>query len=339
MKSVAVRGAITAQNTKESIVSQTRRLLEAVLKANHIEIDEIIQIIFTCTKDLNAAYPAIAARALGITEAALMCMQEMDVEGSLEHCIRLSMLCTSGKETQHTVKHQYLGEARKLRPDLAHFSLALDGPAGAGKSTIAKRVAAELGCTYIDTGAMYRSVGLYCIQRGIDYNFEDLVNEVLEDMHIDLTYENATQCIYLNSDDVSEAIRTQEVAASASKVATYAKVRTALVDMQRRLAATKSVVMDGRDIGTVVLPKATLKIFLTASSEERAKRRFKEYEEKGLKISFETLLEEIEARDYQDMNRSVSPLKKAEDAVEVDTTNLSVEQIVTHIIELLKERQ
>lgn len=336
---IAIRGAITAENTRESILCQTKALLEAVLMANQVKIEEIIQITFTCTKDLDAAYPAIAARELGITEAALMCMQEMEVVGSLEHCIRIALICTSSIVTQKTARHQYLGEACKLRPDLATFSLALDGPAGAGKSTIAKRIAGELSCTYIDTGAMYRSVGLYCIQRGIDYTIEALVNEALEDIHIDLTYENANQRIYLNGEDVSEVIRTQEVAASASKVATYEKVRIALVEMQRKLAQTKSVVMDGRDIGTVVLPNATLKIFLTASSSERAKRRLMEYQAKGMEVSFETLLEEIEARDYQDMNRSVSPLKKAEDAVEVDTTSLTVEQIVEHIIGLLKQKQ
>lgn len=338
MNVVAIRGAITAENTKESILGKTSKLLQAVIEANGVEIQNIIQITFTCTKDLNAVYPAVAARELGITQAALMCMQEMDVEGSLPNCIRIALLCKL-EGNQEGLKHQYLGEAKRLRPDLGHFSLAIDGPAGAGKSTIAKKLAKDLSCTYIDTGAMYRSVGLYSIKHGIDYNFESLVNETLSDIHIDLSYENGTQKIYLNGEDVSEGIRTQEVAASASKVATYEKVRSALVEMQRKLASTKSVVMDGRDIGTVVLPSATLKIFLTASSEERAKRRLKEYEEKGIEVNYQTLLEEIEARDYQDSNRSVSPLKKADDAIEVDTTYLSVDEIVERIKELLQERK
>lgn len=339
MNIVAIRGAITAENTKESILNKTSKLLQAVIDANGVEIQNIIQITFTCTKDLNAVYPAVAARELGITHAALMCMQEMDVEGSLQNCIRIALLCKLEEGSQEDLRHQYLGEAKRLRPDLGRFSLAIDGPAGAGKSTIAKKLAKDLSCTYIDTGAMYRSVGLYSVKHGIDYNFESLVNETLSDIHIDLSYENGTQKIYLNGEDVSEAIRTQEVAASASKVATYEKVRSALVEMQRKLASTKSVVMDGRDIGTVVLKDATLKIFLTASSEERAKRRLKEYEEKGIEVDYQTLLEEIEARDYQDSNRSVSPLKKAHDAIEVDTTHLSVDEIVERIKELLLERK
>ncbi|MGL4345520.1 MAG: (d)CMP kinase [Cellulosilyticaceae bacterium] len=222
---------------------------------------------------------------------------------------------------------------------MAIFSIAIDGPAGAGKSTIAKEIAKKLGCTYIDTGAMYRTVGYYCIREGIDYTEEKAVNDVLEHIHIDLKYEGITQRILLNGEDVSETIRTQEVATSASKVATYAKVREALVAMQRRLQTEQSIVMDGRDIGTVVLPNATLKIFLTASADERAKRRFMEYEQKGETVDYQALLQEIKDRDYQDSHREVSPLRQASDAVAIDTTSLGIDQIVTQIIELLKQKQ
>lgn len=219
---------------------------------------------------------------------------------------------------------------------MAIFSIAIDGPAGAGKSTIAKEIAKKLGCTYIDTGAMYRTVGYYCIRAGIDYSDELCVDKAIEAIHIDLKYEGITQRILLNGEDVSEAIRTQEVAASASKVATFAKVRTALVAMQRNLQTKQSVVMDGRDIGTVVLPNATLKIFLTASAEERAKRRLMEYEAKGIVADFETLLEEIKQRDEQDSTREVSPLRQASDAIAIDTTWLTIDEIVEQIIQLLK---
>ena len=338
MNIVAIRGAITAENTKESILEATTMLLEAVLSANQIEKKSIIQITFTCTKDLDAVYPAVAARQMGITSAALMCMQEMEVKGSLEKCIRIAVLCQGNDWEQHTVKHQYLKEAKRLRPDLGLFTLAIDGPAGAGKSTIAKQLAENLKCTYIDTGAMYRAVGLFCIQNGIDYTCEEKVSTALNQISIDIAYENNTQKIYLNSIDVSTAIRTQEAATAASKVATYKAVRESLVEMQRKLAATKSVVMDGRDIGTVVLPQATLKIFLTASAKERANRRLLEYKAKGIDVAYETLLQEIEDRDYQDANRAVSPLKKAEDGIEIDTTNLSIEAIIARITGLLYER-
>lgn len=221
---------------------------------------------------------------------------------------------------------------------MAIFSIAIDGPAGAGKSTIAKEIAKRLECTYIDTGAMYRTVGYYCIREGIDYTNEALVDEAIEHIHIDLKYEGVTQRILLNGEDVSEAIRTQEVAASASKVATFAKVRTALVQMQRNLQTKQSIVMDGRDIGTVVLPNATLKIFLTASAEERAKRRLMEYEAKGIEADFNTLLEEIQQRDHQDSTRAVSPLRQASDAIAIDTTSLTIEAIVSRIIALLEAR-
>lgn len=222
---------------------------------------------------------------------------------------------------------------------MSQFSIAIDGPAGAGKSTIAKQLAKRLQCTYIDTGAMYRAVGLYCINHDIDYCDEQAVNACLGNITIRLAYINNMQMIYLNDEDVSEAIRTQEVAATASKVATYSKVREALVEMQRQLAKTQCVVMDGRDIGTVVLPEATLKVFLTASAEERAKRRCLEYKEKGLPDTFDKILEEIKARDYQDANRSVSPLKRADDAEGIDSTELCIDEIVEHIYQLLTSRK
>lgn len=219
------------------------------------------------------------------------------------------------------------------------FSIALDGPAGAGKSTIAKTLAKTLGCVYIDTGAMYRTVGLYCILNDINYNEEMAVVKELTSIHITITYSNEQQHIFLNDKDVSLEIRTQEVAAAASKVATYKDVRKYLVDLQRKLASEVSVVMDGRDIGTVVLPEATLKIFLTASAKVRAERRKLEYAEKGVAVSLDQLIREINDRDEQDSNRKESPLKKAEDAVEVDSSDLNAKEVVETIINLLTNRR
>lgn len=221
---------------------------------------------------------------------------------------------------------------------MKNFSIAIDGPAGAGKSTIAKKLADLLECVYVDTGAMYRSVGYYCLQNGIDLANEEAVSNALKHIQIVLKHSDAGQCIELNGEDVSQKIRNAEVAASASKVALYGAVRHAMVERQQEMAKSTSIIMDGRDIGTVVLPFATVKIFLTASVEERAMRRFKEYQEKGIACELETLKEEIRARDAQDSGRAISPLKKADDAIEVDTTHLQVDEIVAQIEALLKER-
>jgi len=218
---------------------------------------------------------------------------------------------------------------------MKNFSIAIDGPAGAGKSTIAKQLAKKLGCIYIDTGAMYRAVGLYCINQHIDYNEENTVKDIIKSLKITIDSKEQMQVIYLNGVDVSLEIRTNEVAAAASKVATYKDVREELVRKQRQMQNEKSVIMDGRDIGTVVMPHASLKIFLTASVEERAKRRFDEYHSKGIQVSLDALTTEIIDRDYQDSNREISPLRKAEDAIEVDTTQLTINEIVTKIMDLI----
>ncbi len=218
------------------------------------------------------------------------------------------------------------------------FSIAIDGPAGAGKSSIAKQIATKLTCIYIDTGAMYRAVGYYCMCQGIDYNEEAQVEKVVGKIQLRLSIQNEVQQIFLNEENVSLLIRNDQVAAAASKVATYKSVREALVRMQQEMAESTSLVMDGRDIGTVVLPDATLKIFLTASVEERAKRRYKEYVEKGETPCLETLMSEIRERDFQDSHRTISPLKKAEDAIELDTTYMTIDEIVEVIIGLLNAR-
>ncbi len=220
-----------------------------------------------------------------------------------------------------------------------NFSIAIDGPAGAGKSSIAKKIAGILNCIYVDTGAMYRAVGYYCLENSIDCEDEEKVGNAVATINLDLKLEGETQQIYLNGANVSDKIRTSKVSAAASKVATYNKVRTSLVNKQQEIAKKQSLVMDGRDIGTVVLPNATLKIFLVATAEERANRRYKEYLEKGESISIEKLEKEIRDRDFQDSNRIVSPLKKADDAIEIDTTSMSINSVVDNIIQLLKERK
>lgn len=214
-------------------------------------------------------------------------------------------------------------------------NVAIDGPAGAGKSTIAKKIAKDKGYIYVDTGAMYRAMGLYVIRNKVDGNNEDAVNAICDQVEISIAYENNEQIVYLFDENINAFLRTEEVGKMASKVATYPKVRLKLVELQRELAKKQNVVMDGRDIGTYVLPNANKKIFLTASSFVRAERRYKELTEKGIDCDFDEIEEEIIKRDKQDSERKMAPLKQAEDAVLVDTSDLSIEEVVNKIKEII----
>lgn len=222
------------------------------------------------------------------------------------------------------------------------INIALDGPSGAGKSTIAKAVAKKLEYVYVDTGALYRSIALYMIEHGIDLDNTDEVKTVLSGIDLKIAYIDGSQRVLLCGEDVSDKIRTPEVSMGASKVSAIPKVREFLFDLQKSIAKESNIIMDGRDIGTVVLPKADVKIFLTASAEERANRRFKELKEKGDKSSYDEVLADIKQRDYNDMHREIAPLKKADDAIEIDTTNLkldeSVEVIYNTIFQELKKK-
>lgn len=217
--------------------------------------------------------------------------------------------------------------------------IAIDGPSGAGKSTLARRVAKELGIIYLDTGAMYRAVALKAMRLGINTRDRESVSNLLPDIDISVEYHDGAQNIYLDGEDVSSAIRTNEVSMGASNVSAFPEVRTKLVALQQEIARHNPVVMDGRDIGTKVLPDAGLKIFLTASVEERAQRRYNELKEKGLlDKTFEELVAEIEERDHNDSTREHSPLKKAEDAVVLDSTGKTVEELVAIILDMVGKR-
>lgn len=217
--------------------------------------------------------------------------------------------------------------------------IALDGPAGAGKSTIAKKVAEQLKFVYIDTGAMYRTLALACIKNNIDISDEDKVSETAENADLDIRYIDGVQHMMLGDEDVSTQIRTEQVSKAASDTSKYKRVRDRLVKLQQELAEKYNVVMDGRDIGTVVLPKADLKIFMTASVEVRALRRFNEYTEKGIECDLPSIKKDIEQRDYNDSHRANSPLQMAEDAVELDTTNMGIEQVAAEVIRLFEKSQ
>lgn len=216
-----------------------------------------------------------------------------------------------------------------------YISIAVDGPAGAGKSSVSKAVAKKLGFVYIDTGAMYRTVALNAIRRGIDCRKEpEKVVEALKDAEIEIKYLQETQHIYLNGEDVSGEIRTEQVSVGASDVAVISEVRKKLVSMQQAMAKNANVIMDGRDICNHVLPKAQVKIFLTASVDERASRRFNEMTEKGVKCDFEELKREIEYRDRNDSEREEAPLRQAPDAVLLDTTGMTFDEVVKKVTEM-----
>ena len=217
------------------------------------------------------------------------------------------------------------------------FSIAIDGPVGAGKSTIAKLVAKKLNIIYIDTGAMYRAVGLYVLRCGLDVKNPDDVKSVLNEINLDVRLASDGQTIFLNGEDVTNLIRTPEISMAASAVSAVAEVRSKLVDMQREMANSKSVVMDGRDIGTVVLPNATTKIFLTASLDTRADRRYKELIKKGQNVTLEEVKNDIVLRDNNDMSRATSPLKQAEDAILLDSTGKTLDEVVLEVIGFVKK--
>ncbi len=212
------------------------------------------------------------------------------------------------------------------------FQIAIDGPAGAGKSTVAKAISKELGYIYIDTGAMYRAFGLYLLNNNINVNNEDEISKVIDKVNISIEFVNGEQRIYLNDVDVSDKIRTPEVGDAASSCSVHNCVRKKLVAMQQELASKSSVVMDGRDIGSVVLPNANLKIYLTASVLIRAKRRLEDYKQKGINKDLDELVKEIEERDYRDTHRDNSPLIKVSDAILIDSSDMTVDEVIDKII-------
>ena len=216
------------------------------------------------------------------------------------------------------------------------MNIAIDGPVGAGKSSIADAVAARLGILHLDTGAMYRAVALYALRLGVDPQDEDAVAAVCEEAHVEVRYENGMQRTLLGGEDVSELIRTGEVSTAASAVSRWPAVRRRMVQAQREIARTADMLIDGRDIGTNVLTDAPVKIFLTASPEERARRRHLQQQAKGENVPYEQVLRELNARDKQDMNRKTDPLRQAEDAVLVDSTELTPEQVVDRIVAIVE---
>ncbi|MBQ3109988.1 MAG: (d)CMP kinase [Clostridia bacterium] len=218
------------------------------------------------------------------------------------------------------------------------MQIAIDGPAGAGKSTISKFVASEMGYLYIDTGAMYRAIGYKALENNISLDESEKIDAMAKESEIELKITDHGQSIYLDGKDVTGKIRTPEVSMAASKVSAIGGVRRSLVELQRKIAGSNNVIMDGRDIGTVVLPDAEIKIFLTASAEDRAMRRYLELKEKGTETSYQAVLEDMQKRDYQDSHRAESPLKAADDATIIDTSGQTLGESVQLIVDFIKSR-
>lgn len=216
--------------------------------------------------------------------------------------------------------------------------IAIDGPAGAGKSTAARLLAEKLGFIYMDTGAMYRAIGVHADDAGIPMDDPQMIARACEDVDITLSYEGGVQHLFLNGNDLTDRLRTEEAGRLASAVSKIGEVRARLVDLQRKLAGTENVVMDGRDIGTVVMPNADLKVFLTASVPVRARRRFLELQQKGVQCDFDDVIRDIEERDYNDTHRAASPLVMAPDAMLIDSSDMTFDEVVACIIQALKEK-
>ena len=217
------------------------------------------------------------------------------------------------------------------------INVAIDGPAGAGKSTIAKAAAKELGFIYVDTGALYRAIAYNAVKTGAIDEEQKIIN-MLDSTKVELKYVNGVQAVYLNGEDVSAFIRTPEISMGASKVSAIPQVRAFLLNLQREIASTNNVIMDGRDIATVVLPNADVKIFLFASPECRAERRYKELIEKGERVSFDDVLKDVNQRDYQDSHREIAPLKPSDDSIMADTSELTLQESINLIVNTIKEK-
>ena len=218
------------------------------------------------------------------------------------------------------------------------INVGIDGPAGAGKSTVARAAAQKLGYIYVDTGALYRAVGVYCLRKGIVTTDAEGVGAILNEIAVELKFIDGVQHVFLNGDDVSTEIRLPEASMAASNVSAIPSVRAFLFDLQRDIAAKNNCIMDGRDIGTVVLPNAQVKIFLTADDTERAMRRYKELQEKGSTITYQEVLDDLRVRDYNDSHREIAPLKPAEDSVIVNTTNYTLEESIDKIVKTVEEK-
>lgn len=330
---VSIRGAITANNDRDSIAKASALLMNRIYFKNGLTDADVVNVIISTTADLTAFYPARAVREVGHNVPLFSCL-EPNIDGALDRCIRFLVTAKSDNPVQNV----YMGGARALRKDLTdNYAIALDGPSGAGKSTVAKLVAKELGITYLDTGALYRALGLKVLSENLPTTDEQKVKTCIEHVKVSIEYVGGVQRVLLDNEDVSASIRTPEVSMAASNVSALPYVRAKLLSLQRDIAHASSVILDGRDIGTVVLPDAEFKFFLTASPEIRAKRRFDELKAKGQSVTFEEVLADVNARDKNDSGRKIAPLKMTYDAVKINSDDMSAQDVARSIIDAVKE--
>ena len=332
---LAIRGATTiTADEPQQIREAVAQLLREIAEKNRLRAEEMLFILFSNTADIRSLYPAKAAREAGFVSPALFSAAEPDIAGALPLCIRVLVLA----EKEGKAAHVYLRGAASLRKDLKKFAVALDGPSGSGKSTVAKLLAEKFDILYLDTGAMYRACALYAARAGLSEFTEEAVRPLLASLPLRVEYIDGAQHTMLGEEDVSEAIRRPEVSMAASRISALRCVREKMVEMQRKIASERSCVLDGRDIGSFVLPNAPFKFFVTASSKVRAERRCKELRAKGFAVELGAIQKEIEERDANDMNREFSPLVRAEDAVLVDTSDLTIGEVVDTICKKIQEK-
>ena len=326
-----IRGATTVnEDCKEEISASVKELLDGIFSENALKKEEIRGFLFSLTSDIHSYHPAKAARECGYDYAPLFAAVEPDIDGGLKRCVRLMLFTELAEE--RTVKHVYQKGAKALRKDISEiYNIALDGPAGSGKSTVAKILAKDYNILYLDTGAMYRACGLKALRLGIDPKDGEAVKGMLNNLDVKVEYKEGKQHTILDGEDVSSAIRENAVSMAASTVSAHPAVRVKMVEMQREIAKSMSCVLDGRDIGSTVLPDAKYKFFITADSKVRAMRRYKELLSRGETVDFDTLHAEIVARDKQDSEREFSPLVQAKDAVVIDTSEMDAESVVAAI--------
>lgn len=326
-----IRGATTVdRDCKENIISAVGDMLNEIFTVNSLQKEEIKGFLFSLTQDIHSYHPARAARECGYDYAPLFAAIEPNIDGALALCIRL-MLFTELSDGR-AVKHIYQKGAKVLRRDISEIlNIALDGPAGSGKSTIAKILAKDYNILYLDTGAMYRACGLKALRLGVNPKDGVAVEKILPLLNVKVEYKDGKQHTILDGEDVSLAIRENSVSMAASDISAHPCVRVKMVEMQREIAKGMSCVLDGRDIGSKVLPNAKFKFFITADSKVRATRRYNELIQRGEQVDLALLHQEIIMRDKQDSEREFSPLVCAEDAMVVDTSDMTVEQVVSVI--------
>ncbi len=333
-----IRGATTIErDTGEELSLAVKELLDEIFAQNALKKEEIRAFVFSLTSDIHSYHPAKAARECGYDYAPLFAAVEPDVDGGLKLCIRLMLL--TERRTEGAVKHVYQRRAKALRKDISEImNIALDGPAGSGKSTVAKILAKDYNILYLDTGAMYRACALKALRRGVDPKDKEGVEKLLKNLDLKVEYRDGQQHTLLDGEDVSLAIRENAVSMAASNISAHQAVRLKMVEMQRNIAKSMSCVLDGRDIGSAVLPDAKFKFFVTADSKVRATRRFKELAARGEDVDFDKLHAEIVARDKQDSEREFSPLVCAEDAIVVDTSAMDIDAVVAEIKRLIQSK-